>query len=377
MSIHSDGLGRRPGSAQRVIFLAAAITLGIAVYACDRAASPTSPRERPGVSPSVAVTPGVTTLCKVGPGATFQVRVGVNAAPQTVTVNGGSCADVATVNPAAQDDVIVSIAEDSAPYYALDHIVLDHGSDAPQTITGTNAVSFEAAHGAIVTFHNNAVVSVCKVGTSATFQYQVGLGDSFHPLSLADGECSTLATLAPPAADDVIVTVNENTSSTYQLDHISLGLGALPAQTITATTKVSFEAAHGARATFFNVPVTSSLVGCTFTQGYYKNKGKGLLPAGDFFLSGQTWLAVLETAPKQGNGYYILAHQYIAAVINANSASVPASVSAAITAATSYFGKATPGNWIADGSYSKDQLTAWADLLDSYNSGKVGPGHCD
>ena len=35
-------------------------------------------------------------------------------APQTVTVNGGSCANVATINPAAADDVIVSVAENAA-----------------------------------------------------------------------------------------------------------------------------------------------------------------------------------------------------------------------------------------------------------------------
>ena len=373
-----NGLGQGPRSMARIVSVAIAFAVGVAVYACDRAQSPTAPATDQGrASPSAAVTPGVTTLCKVGPGATFQVKVGENAAPQTVTVNGGSCANVATVNPASADDVIVSIAENSATYYALDHIVLDWDAQAPRTITGTNTVSFEAAHGAIVTFYNNAVISVCKEGTSATFQYQVGLKDSFHPLSLADGQCSTIATVPPPAADDMIVTVNENSSPTYRLDHVVMTLGALSPQTITGKSSMSFEAAHGARATFFNVPVTTASAGCTFTQGYYKNKGSNLLPAGNFFLSGQTWLAVLETEPKQGNAYYILAHQYIAASINAKSASVPTAVATAIAAGTTYFGKATPNDWSANGAYSKDQLTGWSDLLDSYNSGKVGPGHCD
>jgi len=371
------GLGWGPRQTHRVVSIAVAFTVGVAVYACDRATSPTAPNDRGRVSPPAAVTPGVTTLCKVGPGAAFQVKVGVNAAPQTVTVNGGSCANVATVNPAAADDVIVSIAENSGSYYALDHIVLDYGEGAPRTVTGTNMVSFEAAHGAIVTFHNNAVVSVCKEGTSATFKYQVGLGDTFHPLSLAAGECSTIATIPPAAADDVIVTVGENESPTYKLDHVAVALGGLSPQSITGKNSVSFEAAHGARATFFNVPVTTPSVGCTYTQGYYKNKGSGLLPAGNFFLSGQTWLAVLETEPKGGNAYYILAHQYIAASMTAKSASVPAAVATALASATTYFGKATPNDWSANGSYSKDQLTSWAGLLDSYNNGKIGPGHCD
>jgi hypothetical protein len=56
---------------------------------------------------------------------------------------------------------------------------------------------------------------------------------------------------------------------------------------------------------------------------------------------------------------------------------VPSSVAAAIASATTYFGKATPDDWSAGDAYSKNQLTSWADLLDSYNNGQVGPGHCD
>lgn len=346
-----------------------------AVYACNDATSPTKSRTALAIAGAVSVTPGITTLCKVGPGAIFQVRVGT-AAPQTVTVNGGSCSNVATVNPAAPDDVIVSVAENAASYYALEHIALQHGTDAPRTITATNTVSFEGSHGAVVTFFNNAVVTVCKAGTTGTFQFHVGAGTD-QPLTLSDGQCSTIATLPPPTADDVIVMVRENTSSTYRLDHMALALGALTPQTITGTNTVSFEGAHGAHVTFFNVPVTTQSVGCTFTQGYYKNKGKGLLPSGNFFLSGQSWHDVLETAPQKGNAYYILAHQYIAAVMNAKSASTPAAVATAIASATTYFGKATPADWSAKGGYTKEQLTSWADLLDGYNSGKAGPKHCD
>jgi hypothetical protein len=268
--------------------------------------------------------------------------------------------------------------ENIASYYALNHIVIEQATNTPRTITGTNTVSFEGAHGAVITFYNDAVVNVCKVGTNATFQYQIGLGTSFHPLSLNDGQCSPIATIPPAGADDVIVTVRENTSTAYKLDHLTLALGLQSPQTITGTNSTSFEGVHGATVVFHNVPVTPpSVTGCTFTQGYYKNKGKNLLPSGAFYLSGQSWHDVLETAPKGGNPYYILAHQFIAAVMNAKSASVPTSVSAAIASATTYFGKATPANWNAGGAYSKDQLTGWADLLDGYNNGRVGPGHCD
>jgi hypothetical protein len=381
MTTRSKDSGWRPGSTHPRASLALILIAAVTVYACDRAAAPTGLVARQlrvpsGVSRSV-VTPGVITICKVGPGATFQVRVD-GGAPQTYTVTDGNCTTVATVNPAAPDDVIVSVAENVASYYKLNHIVIEQATNTPRTITGTNTVSFEGAHGAVVTFHNDAVVNVCKMGTNATFQYQIGLGDSFHPLSLNDGQCSPIATIPPAGADDVIVTVRENASAAYKLDHLTLALGPLSPQTITGTSSTSFEGVHGATVVFHNVPVTPPTPsGCTFTQGYYKNKGKNLLPGGTFFLSGQSWHSVLETAPKQGNAYYILAHQYIAAVMNAKSASVPSSVAAAIASATTYFGKATPDDWSAGDAYSKNQLTSWADLLDSYNNGQVGPGHCD
>ena len=79
--------------------------------------------------------------------------------------------------------------------------------------------------------------------------------------------------------------------------------------------------------------------GCTLTQGYWKTHSiLGPTPFDDawnnvpadpyapavtgiaenllFFHSGQTWYEVFWTAPKGGNAYYILAHQYEAAVLN-------------------------------------------------------------
>jgi len=111
--------------------------------------------------------------------------------------------------------------------------------------------------------------------------------------------------------------------------------------------------------------------GCTYTQGYWKNHPSawpaGYSPNATFFSSEQTWLEVLWTPPR-GDEYYILAHQYIAAVLNvANGATAPDSVQAAIDAATAYFQGA---------SASRDQVLAWADTLAQFNEGYLGPGHC-
>ncbi len=44
------------------------------------------------------------------------------------------------------------------------------------------------------------------------------------------------------------------------------------------------------------------------TQGYWKNHQ-------------EDWMTVLQTTPKGGNAYYLLAHQYIATVLNMYSGS--------------------------------------------------------
>jgi hypothetical protein len=113
--------------------------------------------------------------------------------------------------------------------------------------------------------------------------------------------------------------------------------------------------------------------GCTNSPGYWKTHSEewpeGYSPDAKFFSSVQTWLQVLWTQP-QGDAYYILAHQYIAAVLNvANGATAPDSVQVAIDEATAYFeGKS---------SASRDEVLAWKDMLAAFNEGGIGPGHCE
>jgi hypothetical protein len=108
-------------------------------------------------------------------------------------------------------------------------------------------------------------------------------------------------------------------------------------------------------------------ISCTLTQGYWKNHTAGeaweLLGGTDtvFFLSGQTWLQVFNTAPK-GNVYYNLAHQYMAAYLN--------------TLNEAFFETTTPAQAKSVSKAQKAELTTLAGLLGSYNEGVVGPGHC-
>ncbi|WP_434423726.1 hypothetical protein [Nannocystis pusilla] len=128
--------------------------------------------------------------------------------------------------------------------------------------------------------------------------------------------------------------------------------------------------------------------GCTLTQGYWKTHshhgpapedatwfdlgdvdGDGMSEGADedFFDSGQTWYEVLWTPPA-GDPFYILAHQYIAAILNIeNGASAPSEVDTALQQAEDYFNGQT---------LTKQQITALAKILDQYNNGLIGPGSC-
>ena len=228
-----------------LIFTAAAV-----VYACDQA-GPTEPTLPEGM-PNVAVTPGVTMLCQVGLGAAFEVRVGLNAAPRELSIPDGGCETVATVDPAQRDDVVVSVVEKPGTYYVVDRLVMQHGDEPARVMAATSSASFEGAHGAVLTFFNNAAVNVCEFGAGASFQYQVGLGTAFRDLDVPDGQCTRVASVAPASADDMIVTVREVASPRYRLDNLELALGALSPDRYTDRDGISFEALHGATVTFRN-----------------------------------------------------------------------------------------------------------------------------
>jgi hypothetical protein len=131
-------------------------------------------------------------------------------------------------------------------------------------------------------------------------------------------------------------------------------------------------------------------LGCTLIRGYWQTHSiYGPAPYDetwaaigedtDFFQSGQSWYEVMHTPPR-GNAYYQLAPQYVAAVLNMEAgASAPEEVLEAIDAAEELFN-----------TYSPEDVAAWrgnqgerqtflelASILDDYNNGLIGPGHCD
>jgi hypothetical protein len=138
----------------------------------------------------------------------------------------------------------------------------------------------------------------------------------------------------------------------------------------------------------WTVTVNVPCGGCTLTPGYWKTHSKdgpapyddtwAMLPDGEdtfFFLSGQTWYQVMWTAPSGGNAYYILAHAYIAAELNIlNGATTIPEVSTALTWAEDFFNLYSPGDVLSKS--LRNEAISYASILDNYNKGLIGPGHC-
>lgn len=129
--------------------------------------------------------------------------------------------------------------------------------------------------------------------------------------------------------------------------------------------------------------------GCTLTQGYWKTHSEkgpapydetwAMLPNGadtTFFLSGKSWHEVFNTPPA-GNSYYSLAHQYAAAALNELNGADTTAVSAEMAAAKTFLETYTPAQVSAAKKTLGAEATALAGVLDSYNNGLIGPGHCD
>jgi hypothetical protein len=123
--------------------------------------------------------------------------------------------------------------------------------------------------------------------------------------------------------------------------------------------------------------------GCVYTQGYWGNKPDVVWPSpydrnAAFYLSLQTWQQVLDTPVNVSQGYYQLAHPYIAAVLNVeNGAPVPSGLlQDVLNQADNWLTNNGPSACTANGSCGTQK--DWAKILDSYNNGLYpgGPVHC-
>jgi hypothetical protein len=119
--------------------------------------------------------------------------------------------------------------------------------------------------------------------------------------------------------------------------------------------------------------------GCTLTQGYWKTHEDAWpvdsLTLGTVEYTKSQLLAILNTSVG-GNGLIALAHQLIAAKLNVAAGADPTAVASYIAQAdTMISGLVIPpvGSGFLKPSVTSDLVYD----LDSYNSGGIGPGHCN
>jgi hypothetical protein len=141
------------------------------------------------------------------------------------------------------------------------------------------------------------------------------------------------------------------------------------------------------KATYFGSvppPACDGGCGCAYTQGYWKNHTDDpawLTADLSVFGGADNALAILETAPSGGNKWYILAHQYIAYLLNvANGACTPAGLQTIVTNAGNFFaGHTDPAACQPSKGVDPCNVSVGdACILDTYNHGEYlqGPTHC-
>lgn len=123
----------------------------------------------------------------------------------------------------------------------------------------------------------------------------------------------------------------------------------------------------------------TTATGCTRTQGYWKNHANWPCPyTPDGYICGKTKITLFEglTTPPDGNPYWILAQQYVPALLNktSNLGNIPPEIQALIDEARLFFLGRDPDSPLDDA--LRARVLEIARLLDEFNNGLGGLPHC-
>lgn len=126
------------------------------------------------------------------------------------------------------------------------------------------------------------------------------------------------------------------------------------------------------------IVATTQTMNCTWTQGYWKNHAS-VWPRSTLTLGSQTYdqnqlLAILNE-PAHGNGLVILAHQLIAVELNIAQGAIYFVVEDARDEAHALIGSLIIPP-VGGGSIPPRDASTLAQILDDFNNGVIGPGHC-
>lgn len=166
--------------------------------------------------------------------------------------------------------------------------------------------------------------------------------------------------------------------------------------TNTASFKTNDTSATGSSA--WTIPVNVPCAGCTRTIGYWKTHA-GFGPQADqvskwlplwlgtppppckpnksvnVTTAGQA-VGLLSFSGEASNGINKLYAQLLAAKLNIAAGAGGGAIAATQTAADSFLAANNAANWAALSRTDRNNVLGWATLLDKYNNGLIGPGHC-
>lgn len=257
---------------------------------------------------------------------------------------------------------------------------------------------------------NDGAVTVCKEGPAGTYNFDVTAFDAGVVLTAAvaaDGtfsvnadQCVEIATATTAPLNITVDEVSGVASTQFLRADI---YGVAPGATQTGASPISQAFSEPVTVTFGDagrviVFVNQLIVtdpGCTLTQGYWKTHSHhGPAPFDDtwnevggadaIFLHGLTYYNVLWTSPKQGDAWYILAHQYIAAILNVEAGADPVNpdditdeLADALALLTAWAPGSLSSKATGAAAAARDEALELAGDLDDWNNGVTGPGHCE
>jgi len=127
---------------------------------------------------------------------------------------------------------------------------------------------------------------------------------------------------------------------------------------------------------------------CTLGHGYWKNHSEygpakydpawALLPAGadqPFFASGYSWLMIMRAPSRGGDAYIILGRQYAAAWLNGLRGANVSAVADELQRAADLLEEYGTDPSMVTGDV-RNEFLQLAEMLDDFNSGRLGPGSC-
>ena len=113
----------------------------------------------------------------------------------------------------------------------------------------------------------------------------------------------------------------------------------------------------------------------------YDDTWESIGPLGEyepFFLSSGTYFDAINASP-QGNAYYQLSQQYIAALLSKLSGANSSDVDNELADAKTLFETYTPAEIgaLRGNNPVRQEFISLSGTLDQYNNGIIGPGHCE